>query len=108
MPGAIPIYFRRDSDDRIVLTVKHRAAAAIPGVTLELARHDKALALQPIQSPKHPASDTAPKSVDDRIANPLADADRPQPFACLRARCRVRTTTLYQRLTAMAATGRRL
>jgi|SRR5271166_6405987 len=34
--GDSNLYLRRDGDDRLVLTVEHRAAAAIPGVTLEL------------------------------------------------------------------------
>ena len=103
--GDSNLYLRRDSDDRIVLTVEHRAAAAMPGVTLELVQRDKALALEPIQPQDQPTSAAAPCSVDDRIAAALADADRSQPFAELRARCRVRTTTLYQRLSAMTAAG---
>ncbi len=37
-------HLRRDADDRIALTVEHRAAAAIAGITLELSQHDDALA----------------------------------------------------------------
>ena len=103
--GDSNLYLRRDVDDRIILTVEHRAAAAMPGVTLELVQRDKALALEPIQPQDQPTSPAAPRSVDDRIAAALADADRSQPFAELRARCRVRTTTLYQRLSAMTAAG---
>jgi AAA domain len=103
--GDSNLYLRRDVDDRIILTVEHRAAAAMPGVTLELVQRDKALALEPIQPQDQPTSPAAPRSVDDRIAAVLADADRSQPFAELRARCRVRTTTLYQRLSAMTAAG---
>jgi RecA-family ATPase len=44
--GDSNLYLRRDSDDRIVLTVEHRAAAAMQGVTLELAQRDNALALE--------------------------------------------------------------
>ena len=47
--GDSNLYLRRDSDDRIVLTVEHRAAAAMPGVTLELTQRDNALALEPVQ-----------------------------------------------------------
>ena len=54
--GDSNLYLRRDSDDRIVLTVEHRAAAAIPGVTLELAQRDDALALQPVQADPQPKS----------------------------------------------------
>ena len=48
----------------------------------------------------------APSSVDERIAAALAGADRPRPFADLRACCRIRTATLYARLAAMTAAGR--
>lgn len=41
-----------------------------------------------------------------RFAATLARADQPQPFADLRAACRVRTATLYQHLAAMTATSR--
>jgi len=46
------------------------------------------------------------QSVDDHIAAALANAGQPQPFADLRALCRVRTATLYERLAAMTSTGR--
>ena len=52
--GDSNLYLRRDSDDRIVLTVEHRAAAAMPGVTLELAQRDDALALEPVQADRQP------------------------------------------------------
>jgi hypothetical protein len=50
-------------------------------------------------------SSSGPASVDLRISAALADADKPRTFAELRASCRVRTTTLYQRLAAMTADG---
>jgi RecA-family ATPase len=103
--GDSNLYLRRDSDDRIVLTVEHRAAAAAPAVTLELAQRDDALALQPSQIDPQPKSCVEPISVDQRITAALADAGKSQPFSELRAACRVRTTTLYERLAAMTAAG---
>jgi hypothetical protein len=50
-----------------------------------------------------PEREAATPGIDDRITAALAGADRPQPFSELRAHCRVRTATLYQRLTAMTA-----
>src|SRR5208283_1997593 len=38
--GDSNLYLRRDSDDRIALSVEHRAAAAIAGITLELTQRD--------------------------------------------------------------------
>jgi hypothetical protein len=103
--GDSNLYLRRDNDDRIVLTVEHRAAAAGPAVTLELAQRDQALALQPVQADLQPGSRVEPISVDQRITAALADAVSPRPFSELRASCRVRTTTLYERLAAMTAAG---
>lgn len=103
--GDSNLYLRRGGDDRIILTPEHRAAPAMPSITLELVQHANALALAPIEA-NHPSdADTTPTSLDDRIAAALADTGQPQPFADLRARCRIRAATLYQRLTAMIATG---
>jgi hypothetical protein len=78
--GDSNLYLRRDCDDRIVLT---------------------ALALELVQ-PERPA---APTSLDQRITAVLAERRQPRPFAELRTSCRIRTTTLYQRLAAMIADG---
>ena len=39
------------------------------------------------------------------VSAALADGEQPHPFAALRASCRVRTTTLHERLAAMIAAG---
>lgn len=103
--GDSNLYLRRDSDDRIVLTVEHRAAAAMQGITLELAQRDNALALEPVQLDRNPERNIEPTSVDDRITAALTECVHPRPFSELRASCRVRTTTLYERLAAMTAAG---
>jgi RecA-family ATPase len=103
--GDSNLYLRRDADDRIALTVEHRAAAAIAGITLELTQRHDALALQPIQAEhqNEPCGEAA--SIDQRIAAVLAEAGQPRSFADLRSSCRVRAKTLYQRLAAMIAAG---
>ena len=73
----------------------------MPAVTLQLAQRDNALALELVQ-PERPA---APTSLDQRITAVLAERRQPRPFAELRTSCRIRTTTLYQRLAAMIADG---
>ena len=103
--GDSNLYLRRDGNDRIILTVEHRAASAMPGVALELAQRDNALALEPVQRERQPGPGMAPTSIDQRITAALADGEQPRPFADLRASCRVRTTTLYERLAAMTAAG---
>jgi hypothetical protein len=77
----------------------------MPGVTLELAQRDNALALEPVHADPQPDRNVEPTSVDQRITAALADGEQPKPFSELRASCRVRTTTLYERLAAMTAAG---
>jgi hypothetical protein len=105
--GDSNLYLRRDGDSRgggeITLTVEHRAAPAMPTVTLELAHRADALALEVVDRCR--AQTPQPSSVDDRISAALSDADRPIPFSELRALCRVRTASLYQRLAALTAAG---
>jgi len=103
--GDSNLYLRRDGDE-LTLTVEHRAASAMPTVTLELAERANALALQILDRRSQPAKPTKPRSIDERITAALAETGHPQPFADLRATCRVRTATLYQHLAAMTATGR--
>jgi RecA-family ATPase len=103
--GDSNLYLRRDTDDRIALTVEHRADAAIPGITLELAQRDDALALQPVQDGPQNEPPVQVISIDQRIAATLAEAEQAQTFAELRAACHVRAKTLYQRLDAMTAAG---
>ena len=104
--GDSNLYLRRNGDDRITLSVEHRAAPPIPVLTLELVQRVDALALEVVDRMAHAPQPVAHQTVDDRIAAALADAGQPQPFADLRALCRVRTATLYERLAAMTSTGR--
>jgi AAA domain len=93
--GDSNLYLRRQAED-LILSVEHRAAPSIPPVSLELAQRGDALA------PVTPAAN----SLDERIVQALAETGQPLPFAELRSRCRVRAATLYQRLTALAGSGR--
>ena len=47
----------------------------------------------------------APTSIDERIAAAITEANRPLPIGELRALCRVRNGTLYERLTALTDSG---
>lgn len=104
-PGDSNLYLRRDTDDRIALTVEHRAAAAIAGITLALTQRDNALALQPADADHQIEPRVQATSIDQRIAAALAEGEQPRTFAELRASCRVRAKTLYQRIAAMTAAG---
>ena len=101
--GDSNLYLRRNGDD-LTLTVEHRAAPAMPDVTLELAQRANALALEVIdrRQPQTPP----PSSVDERITTALAGTGHPLAFSELRGLCRVRTASLYQRLAALTAAGR--
>ena len=100
--GDSNLYLRRDGDD-LSLSVEHRAAPSMTPITIELAQRGTALALEVVDR-RDPA--TPPSSLDERITATLAGADAALPFAELRACCRVRATTLYERLAVLAETGR--
>jgi hypothetical protein len=76
--GDSNLYLRRNGGPReggdLSLTVEHRAAAAMPSVTLELAQRANALALE-VFEPRTPQT-PAPSSVDQRItaAPPMSTA----------------------------------
>src|SRR5258708_5537754 len=101
--GDSNLYLRRNGDD-LTLTVEHRAAPAMPSLTIDLAQHANKLALEVIQ-PRTPQTPTQ-NSVDERITAALAEAARPLAFSELRERCRIRTASLYERLAAMTTAGR--
>jgi hypothetical protein len=101
--GDSNLYLRRNGDE-IGLSVEHRAAPSPKPLTIELAQRGDALALE-VADRREPA-DPTPTSLDDRILAVLAQAGQPLPFADLRARCRVRTATLYERLADLASAGR--
>jgi AAA domain len=100
--GDSNLYLRR-SAQALTLTIEHRAAPSPPSVALELQARGEALALHLAQAV--PDSTPTPSSLDERIAAALQDAARPLTIKELRSFCRVRNTTLYQRLAAMAVAG---
>lgn len=101
--GDSNLYLRRNGDD-LTLTVEHRAAPSVPEIALELDQRGDALALHVAERREEP--EPQPTSVDERITRALAAAGRPVPLAELRAACRVRNSTLCERLSALTAAGR--
>jgi len=101
--GDSNLYLRRIGDD-LSLSVEHRAAPSMTPIPIELAQRGTALALEVVDR-RDPAT-PPPSSLDERISATLASADGSLPFADLRACCRVRAATLYQRLAVLIATGR--
>src|SRR5262249_16331411 len=96
--GDSNLYLRREGDD-LPLSVEHRPAPAQKPVKIELCQSGEALALKVVDQPVAPS---APRSLDERITSALlSSAGTPLPFAELRSQCRVRNTTLYERLAAL-------
>jgi hypothetical protein len=101
--GDSNLYLRR-SEGELTLTIEHRAAPSLPGMTLELAQRAEALGLE--VRPSAATSTPPPSSVDERITAALMSANGALPIAQLRAICRVRNATLHERLTALTQSGR--
>ena len=99
--GDSNLYLRRDADT-LTLTVEHRAAPSPRPITIELAQRGLALALE-VAERSEPVAPT-PTTLDDRIITALAN--RPLPFLELRAICRVRASTLHERIGVLSAAGR--
>jgi hypothetical protein len=101
--GDSNLYLRRHGEE-LSLSIEHRAAPSPKPVTIELAQRGLALALE-VADRREPAT-PPPDSLDDRITAALVAANRPAPFAALRALCRVRAATLHERIGVLAAAGR--
>src|SRR5262245_31584935 len=101
--GDSNLYLRRNGD-ALTLAIEHRAAPALKPMKVELVEAGEALALQLVE--RSEAEPPVPSSLDERITAALATAASPLPFADLRSQCRVRAATLYERLAALAASGR--
>jgi hypothetical protein len=56
-------------------------------------------------APSIAAPAATPASVDALMTAAITEADRPLPIGELRALCRIRNGTLYERLTALTDTG---
>jgi RecA-family ATPase len=97
--GDSNLYLRR-TEEHIQLTIEHRAAPS-PNepVNLTLCAEGERLALQLAGAVTPAAAAVDAETLETRITQILADADRPLPIAELRGRCKVRMATLC---TAMA------
>ncbi len=106
--GDSNLYLRRQGE-QLVLSVEHRAAAAITAVSLELAIEGDAIALATLDRAAANAeltAATAAITLADKIAAQLAVAAAPLTAAALRRLCKVRNATLTAALTDLVASGR--
>jgi RecA-family ATPase len=91
--GDSNLYLRRVGE-QLTLTVEHRAAASITGITLALAGAGDTLALRVLDRQTDLDATSAPPSAQDRVERALAAATSPLTVAELRRLCRIRTSTL--------------
>jgi hypothetical protein len=101
--GDSNLYLRR-IEDRLLLSIEHRAAPSITGLPLVLRDHDGAVALQlvdPTLAPREP-----PLTPIARIEAVLEHSGRPMTLPELRAACHMRTTSVCQALATLTTQGR--
>jgi hypothetical protein len=104
--GDSNLYLRR-IDDRLLLSIEHRAAPSMAGLPLALRGTDGAVALQliePTAAPRDPPP--SPPSPLARLEEVLAHRDRPLSLTELRQACRMRTASLCEALATLTTQGR--
>lgn len=104
--GDSNLYLRRNGE-QLTLSVEHRAAPAIPPVSLQLSTADDAVALAVIE----PTAATPPTSspaltIEQKLYQQLELATEPLTATALRKLCCVRHATLTAALSHMVAAGR--
>ena len=101
--GDSNLYLRR-LDDRLLLSIEHRAAPSQTGLPLALRGVGDALALELLDAAPTPPP-TSPSPID-KLTDVLADTDRPLSLVELRRACRIRTAHVCQALATLTAQGR--
>jgi hypothetical protein len=101
--GDSNLYLRR-VDERLLLSIEHRAAPSQSGLPLALCSSGDALALAIVDAT--PVLHAPPPSPQDKLEDVLAHTNRPLTLAELRHACRMRTAHVCQALAALTAQGR--
>ncbi len=101
--GDSNLYLRR-LDDRLLLSIEHRAAPSQTGLPLALRSVGDALALEILDNP--PTPPLTPPSPIDKLTDVLTGTDRPLSLVELRRACRIRTAHVCQALATLTAQGR--
>jgi len=101
--GDSNLYLRR-VDDRLLLSIEHRAAPSQTDLPLVLHDTGDALALAILDATPTPVPPRL--SPIDQLEHVLARSDRPLTLAELRHACRIRTAHVCQALAALTANGR--
>ncbi|HYS21702.1 MAG TPA: AAA family ATPase [Gemmatimonadales bacterium] len=101
--GDSNLYLRR-VDERLLLSIEHRAAPSQTGLPLALRGDRDALALAIVDAA--PTPPTPSSSPIDTLEAVLTHTDRPFTLAELRHACRMRTAKVCHALAALTAQGR--
>ena len=101
--GDSNLYLRR-LDDRLLLSIEHRAAPSQTDLPLALRAAGEALALERLDATPIPVRPRL--SPIDKVQDALAHIDRPLTLAELRHACHIRTAHVCQALAALTAQGR--
>jgi len=104
--GDSNLYLRR-KEDRLSLTVEHRAAPSQDDIHLELSDNNSALALNIINRPipESPPEKELKLPPSQRISQALASLHHPVSFRALRELCHMRAATLGTTLCQMVQEG---
>jgi hypothetical protein len=101
--GDSNLYLRR-IEDRLLLSMEHRAAPSQSGLPLAWSAVEDALALHLVDAT--PAAPPPAPSPVETLEQVLAQADRPLTLSELRRACRLRTARVCQALATLTAQGR--
>lgn len=101
--GDSNLYLRR-TEDRLLLSIEHRAAPSLTGLPLALRSTDGAVALHLVEATA--ATPSAPPSPIARIEGALRQSDRPLLLTELRQACHMRTASVCQALATLTTQGR--
>ena len=104
--GDSNLYLRR-KNDRLLLSVEHRAAPSASDLAVELHRNGDALALRVTPSDDAaPAPSELPASTLERVERALIDASGPLSLHDLRRACAMRTASVCDTLAILTSHGR--
>lgn len=105
--GDSNLYLRRHGD-QLMLSVEHRAAAAIAALPLQLVADGDALALAPVtrEPAKSAVTPAAAPTITETLVALMTEAAAPITATALRKQCKVRHATVTAALDGLVAAGR--
>lgn len=104
--GDSNLYLRRNVDDELSLTIEHRAAASVDGLSLSLHADGDALSLRVVDAAVPATAGPASASPLERVERILADATTPLTQREIRDLAKIRAASMGDALTALVTDGR--